>query len=169
MLYTMYYPSPLGRMLLAADGEGLVGAWFEGQKYYGSALGDDILQEKNDILRRAEQWLDLYFSGTEPDFMPAIHLTGSDFRKQVWKLLLEIPYGQTRTYGDIAEQIASENGKKSMSAQAVGGAVGHNPVSIIIPCHRVIGAKGSLTGYAGGLDRKAKLLEWEQTEHDRSS
>ena len=169
MLYTMYYPSPLGRMLLAADEEGLVGAWFEGQKYYGSVLEDDILQEKNDILRRAEQWLDLYFSGTEPDFTPAIHLTGSDFRKQVWKLLLEIPYGQTRTYGDIAEQIASENGKKSMSAQAVGGAVGHNPVSIIIPCHRVVGAKGSLTGYAGGLDRKAKLLEWEQTEHDRSS
>ena len=169
MLYTMYYPSPLGRMLLAADEEGLVGAWFEGQKYYGSVLEDDILQEKNDILRRAEQWLDLYFSGTEPDFMPAIHLTGSDFRKQVWKLLLEIPYGQTRTYGDIAEQIASENGKKTMSAQAVGGAVGHNPVSIIIPCHRVVGAKGSLTGYAGGLDRKAKLLEWEQTEHDRSS
>lgn len=169
MLYTMYYPSPLGRMLLAADEEGLVGAWFEGQKYYGSVLEDDILQEKNDILRRAEQWLDLYFSGTEPDFMPAIHLTGSDFRKQVWKLLLEIPYGQTRTYGDIAEQIAAENGRKSMSAQAVGGAVGHNPVSIIIPCHRVVGAKGSLTGYAGGLDRKAKLLEWEQTEHDRSS
>ena len=169
MLYTMYYPSPLGRMLLAADEEGLVGAWFEGQKYYGSVLGDDILQEKNDILRRAEQWLDLYFSGTEPDFMPAIHLTGSYFRKQVWKLLLEIPYGQTRTYGDIAEQIAAENGRKSMSAQAVGGAVGHNPVSIIIPCHRVVGAKGSLTGYAGGLDRKAKLLEWEQTEHDRSS
>ena len=169
MLYTMYYPSPLGRMLLAADGEGLVGAWFEGQKYYGSALEDDIWQEKNDILRRAEQWLDLYFSGTEPDFTPAIHLTGSDFRKQVWKLLLEIPYGQTRTYGDIAEQIAAENGRKSMSAQAVGGAVGHNPVSIIIPCHRVVGAKGSLTGYAGGLDRKAKLLEWEHTEHDRSS
>ena len=169
MLYTMYYPSPLGRMLLAADEEGLVGAWFEGQKYYGSALEDDVLQEKNDILRRAEQWLDLYFSGTEPDFTPAIHLTGSDFRKQVWKLLLEIPYGQTRTYGDIAEQIAAENGRKSMSAQAVGGAVGHNPVSIIIPCHRVVGAKGSLTGYAGGLDRKAKLLEWEQTEHDRSS
>ena len=169
MLYTMYYPSPLGRMLLAADGEGLVGAWFEGQKYYGSALEDDVLQEKNDILRRAEQWLDLYFSGTEPDFTPAIHLTGSDFRKQVWKLLLEIPYGQTRTYGDIAEQIAAENGRKSMSAQAVGGAVGHNPVSIIIPCHRVVGAKGSLTGYAGGLDRKAKLLEWEHTEHDRSS
>lgn len=169
MLYTMYYPSPLGRMLLAADGEGLVGAWFEGQKYYGSALEDDVLQEKNDILRRAEQWLDLYFSGTEPDFTPAIHLTGSDFRKQVWKLLLEIPYGKTRTYGDIAEQIAAENGRKSMSAQAVGGAVGHNPVSIIIPCHRVVGAKGSLTGYAGGLDRKAKLLEWEQTEHDRSS
>ena len=169
MLYTMYYPSPLGRMLLAADEEGLVGAWFEGQKYYGSALEDDVLQEKNDILRRAEQWLDLYFSGTEPDFTPAIHLTGSDFRKQVWKLLLEIPYGKTRTYGDIAEQIAAENGRKSMSAQAVGGAVGHNPVSIIIPCHRVVGAKGSLTGYAGGLDRKAKLLEWEQTEHDRSS
>lgn len=169
MLYTMYYPSPLGRMLLAADGEGLVGAWFEGQKYYGSALEDDVLQEKNDILRRAEQWLDLYFSGTEPDFTPAIHLTGSDFRKQVWKLLLEIPYGKTRTYGDIAEQIAAENGRKSMSAQAVGGAVGHNPVSIIIPCHRVVGAKGSLTGYAGGLDRKAKLLEWEHTEHDRSS
>ena len=169
MLYTMYYPSPLGRMLLAADEEGLVGAWFEGQKYYGSVLEDDILQEKDDILRRAEQWLDLYFSGTEPDFTPAIHLTGSDFRKQVWKLLLEIPYGQTRTYGDIAEQIAAENGRKSMSAQAVGGAVGHNPVSIIIPCHRVVGAKGSLTGYAGGLDRKAKLLEWEQTEHDRSS
>lgn len=169
MLYTMYYPSPLGRMLLAADGEGLVGAWFEGQKYYGSALEDDVLQEKNDILRRAEQWLDLYFSGTEPDFTPAIHLTGSDFRKQVWKLLLEIPYGKTRTYGDIAEQIAAENGRKSMFAQAVGGAVGHNPVSIIIPCHRVVGAKGSLTGYAGGLDRKAKLLEWEHTEHDRSS
>lgn len=94
MLYTMYYPSPLGRMLLAADEEGLVGAWFEGQKYYGSVLGDDILQEKNDILRRAEQWLDLYFSGTEPDFMPAIHLTGSDFRKQVWSCCWRFPMGR---------------------------------------------------------------------------
>ena len=113
------------------------------------------------MLAQAEKWLDLYFAGRRPDFTPPLHLTGSDFRLAVWKLLLEIPYGQTTTYKELARRISEQNGGRFMSAQAAGGAVGHNPVSIIVPCHRVLGTDGSLTGYAGGIEKKRRLLELE--------
>ena len=113
------------------------------------------------MLGAACRWLNVYFSGREPDFTPKLHLIGSDFRQAVWALLLQIPYGQTVTYGQLAARLAAERGLARMSAQAVGGAVGRNRISLIIPCHRVLGADGSLTGYAGGLDRKAKLLALE--------
>lgn len=160
MTYTMHYDSPLGGILLAADEEGLTGAWFEGQKYFAAKLPPEHEEGTTPVLADACHWLDVYFSGREPDFTPKLHLIGSDFRQAVWALLLKIPYGQTTTYGALAKQLA-EAGGKQVSAQAVGGAVGRNRISLIIPCHRVIGADGRLTGYAGGLDRKAKLLAWE--------
>lgn len=164
MIYRTYYLSPLGRMLLAADDIGLVGAWFKGQKYFGEFPGhrDFVFEEKeNCILKDALRWLDIYFSGQKPDFLPKLHLIGTDFQREVWDILLEIPYGQTVTYGEIARKIADKRGLKTMSAQAVGGAVGHNRVSVIVPCHRVIGSDGSLTGYAGGIERKIRLLDIE--------
>ncbi len=164
MIHTTYYDSPLGKILLASDEEGLIGLWFENQKYYADVLGSETVQEKNDILRETEKWLNIYFSGREPEFTPPLHMIGSAFRKSVWEILLTIPYGQTMTYGDIAKQLAAQNGWKRMSAQAVGGAVGHNSISLIIPCHRVVGSNGSLTGYAGGIDKKVKLLTLEKTD-----
>ncbi len=164
MIHTTYYDSPLGKILLAADEEGLIGLWFENQKYYADVLGNETVQEKNDTLRETEKWLNIYFSGRKPEFTPPLHMIGSAFRKSVWEILLTIPYGQTMTYGDIAKQLARQNGWKGMSAQAVGGAVGHNSISVIIPCHRVVGSNGSLTGYAGGIDKKVKLLTLEKTD-----
>lgn len=167
MIYRTYYLSSLGRMLLAADDMGLVGAWFEGQKYFGEFPGhrNFVFEEKeNHILKNALRWLDIYFSGQKPDFLPKLHLIGTDFQREVWDILLEIPYGQTVTYGEIARKIADKHGLKTMSAQAVGGAVGHNRVSVIVPCHRVIGSDGSLTGYAGGIERKIRLLNIEQPD-----
>ena len=166
MTYTTHYTSPLGIILLSADDIGLTGLWFEGQKYFADLpdVNGDEKDHENDILKDAKQWLDLYFAGKNPDFMPALHPIGSDFRKEVWDILLKIPYGKTMTYGDIAKEIARQRGCKTMSAQAIGGAVGHNKISIIIPCHRVIGADGSLTGYAGGINKKVKLLELEHTD-----
>ena len=114
------------------------------------------------VLEQTVKWLNLYFSGQEPDFTPPLHLIGSEFRLAVWKMLLEIPYGQTTTYKELAGRIAEQRGIKTMSAQAVGGAVGHNPISIIVPCHRVLGTDGSLTGYAGGIDKKISLLTLEK-------
>ena len=158
MTRTTEYKSPLGRMLLAVDEEGLTGAWFEGQKY----LPEGVAPENEEtalppVLESACRWLDLYFSGQEPDFMPRLHLEGTAFRRAVWELLRKIPYGKTTTYGALAKQLEAEPGRR-VSAQAVGGAVGHNPVSILVPCHRVVGQQGSLTGYAGGLDKKLRLL-----------
>ena len=167
MIYRTYYLSPLGKMLLAADDIGLVGAWFEGQKYFGEFPGhrDFVFEEKeNCILKDALRWLDIYFSGQKPDFLPKLHLIGTDFQREVWDILLEIPYGQTVTYGEIARKIADKRGLKTMSAQAVGGAVGHNEISMIIPCHRVVGTNGSLTGYAGGIDKKILLLKLEHAD-----
>ena len=167
MIYRTYYLSPLGRILLAADDIGLIGVWFEGQKYFGEFPGhmNYVFEEKeNHILKDALRWLDIYFGGHRPDFTPLLNLEGTAFRKEVWQLLLQIPYGQTTTYGKLAAQLAAHNGLKRMSAQAVGGAVGHNEISIIIPCHRVVGANGSLTGYAGGIDKKVRLLELEKTD-----
>ena len=169
--YTATYDSPLGEIVLAACEDGLTGLWFAGQKYFGSTLNgtekpwQDDLQASapavSEIFARTRQWLDLYFSGKNPDFTPPLALEGSPFRLLIWNLLLEIPYGQTTTYGELARKAAQKLGRTSMSAQAVGNAVGHNPVSLIVPCHRVKGADGSLTGYAGGIDRKQWLLNLE--------
>ena len=161
MEYVSNYISPLGKMLLAADDKGLTGAWFEGQKYFARGLGSEYEECKLPLFKDVKCWLDLYFSGQEPKFQIPIHLIGTSFQQEVWELLYEIPYGETRTYGEIAAKLAKRRGIVSMSAQAVGGAVGHNPIPVIVPCHRVLGAGGSLTGYAGGVERKRKLLELE--------
>ncbi len=167
MVFTKQYASPLGGILLAADDTGMVGLWFDGQKYFARDLSGERTEMETPILSEAERWLDLYFSGKEPDFTPPLHPIGSPFRQAVWEILLQIPYGATVTYGEIAEQLAKKMGLAHMSAQAVGGAVGHNEISIIIPCHRVVGTNGSLTGYAGGLDRKTRLLALERADMSR--
>lgn len=159
--YTSVYSSELGDILLAADEIGLTGLWFFGQSYFADTLPAEQIAQETPILAQAKEWLDEYFSGKEPDFTPTLHPIGSPFRQAVWKLLLQIPYGQTTTYGEIARQLEKLQNRPHMSVQAVGGAVGHNGISIIIPCHRVVGTKGSLTGYAGGLDKKMALLELE--------
>lgn len=160
MISVCGYSSPLGDMLLAADEEGLIGAWFEGQKYYASTLPLDVSNRFCPILSSAVAWLDVYFAGVAPNFLPPLHLKGTPFRRAVWELLLTVPYGQTTTYGALAQKL-SESGNNTMSFQAVGNAVGRNPISILVPCHRVIGADGSLTGYAAGLDKKLRLLKLE--------
>ena len=162
MLYTGYYRSPLGRLLLAADEIGLTGLWFEGQRHFAQGLAPVHTDEETPILAQTRRWLDLYFSGSVPDFTPPLHPAGSEFRKEVWELLLQIPYGQTTTYGALAKRMAEKHGLSGMSAQAIGGAVGHNEISVIIPCHRVVGTNGSLTGYAGGIDKKVRLLTLER-------
>lgn len=161
MLYTCFYKSPLGGITMASDGTALTGLWFDGQKYFAEGIKPDAEEKKLPIFDEAVRWLDIYFSGHRPDFTPLLNLEGTAFRKEVWQLLLQIPYGKTTTYGELAAQLAAHNGLKRMSAQAVGGAVGHNPISIIVPCHRVVGTGGSLTGYAGGLAKKLALLKLE--------
>ena len=167
MVTVKYYDSPLGLIFLAADDTGLIGLWFEGQKYFANTLPEDYVPQETKILTEAKKWLDVYFSGEEPKFTPPLHPTSSVFRQEVWKILLQIPYGQTITYGEIARRIAVMKNTSHMSAQAVGGAVGHNEISIIIPCHRVVGTNGSLTGYAGGIDKKISLLKLEHTDMSR--
>lgn len=186
IMYT--YASPLGEITLASDGSALTGLWFVGQKHYAGIPGNDCAEKasfvfgQNDdctgeshailqsdggeekalqIFRETASWLDIYFSGKEPDFMPEIALSGTPFQMAVWKILKTVPYGQTITYGEIALQIAEQRGIRRMSAQAVGGAVGRNPISILVPCHRVVGKSGNLTGYAGGIERKTSLLKLE--------
>ncbi|MGI6009921.1 MAG: methylated-DNA--[protein]-cysteine S-methyltransferase [Ruminococcus sp.] len=161
MQYISHYASPLGGILLAADDMGLTGLWFEGQKYFARYLDEEHEEKEIPLFQKAKKWLDVYFSGREPDFSIPLHFIGTKFQKEVWEILCSIPYGQTVTYGEIAKQLAEKRGLPHMSAQAVGGAVGHNEISIIVPCHRVVGAKGSLTGYAGGIDKKVKLLTLE--------
>ena len=167
MTSIQHYASPLGGILLAADEMGLSGLWFDGAKYFADNLPSEHEERETPILSDAKRWLDIYFAGQEPDFMPPLHPTGSEFRMAVWEMLLNIPYGKTTTYGEIARQLALKQGRPQISAQAVGSAVGHNGISIIIPCHRVVGANGSLTGYAGGIDKKVKLLELEHTDMSR--
>ena len=164
MTYTQHYNSPLGDILLAADKTGLTGLWLDGAKYFADNLPAEHAEQETPILLETKRWLDLYFAGNKPDFMPPLHPIGSSFQQAVWDILLQIPYGQTTTYGEIARQLAKKRGVSRMSAQAVGGAVGHNKISILIPCHRVVGTNGSLTGYAGGMDKKIKLLELEHTD-----
>lgn len=167
MTFTQHYDSPLGGILLAADEIGLTGLWFDGQKYFARGLSNERIAQETSVLAEANRWLDIYFTGKEPDFTPPLHPIGSAFRRSVWEILLQIPYGQTTTYGEIARQLAKKQGLDRMSAQAVGGAVGHNEISIIIPCHRVVGADGSLTGYAGGIHKKEQLLELERADMSR--
>ena len=161
---TFHYTSPLGGITLASDGEALTGLWFDGQKYFPHKLVSESIEAELPIFTQTCKWLDIYFSEKEPGFTPPISLHTTTFRKAVYDILLTIPYGQTMTYGEIARILAEQQGAENMSAQAVGSAVGHNPISIIIPCHRVVGADGSLTGYAGGLDKKAALLKLEKYE-----
>ena len=152
-----------GTLLLSCDGAGLTGLWFaEGGRFPGPGPEAGAAFRETECFGLVKKWLDLYFSGRDPGFRPPVHLTGSAFRRRVGEIMCEIPYGETVSYGWIAGRIAKERGGGKMSAQAVGGAVGHNPVCIIVPCHRVIGADGSLTGYAGGTDRKSCLLRMEQ-------
>lgn len=160
MDYINTYESPLGRITLASDGEALTGLWFHNQKYYAAGLASRT-EKSLPIFHDAASWLDIYFSGREPDFKLPLHFNGSDFQKEVWECLCTIPYGKTATYGDIARRIAENRGISRMSARAVGAAVGRNKISIIVPCHRVVGADGSLTGYAGGVCRKEALLRLE--------
>ena len=164
MTFIQHYNSPLGGILLAADEIGLTGLWFNGQKYFARSLPAGYTEQNTPALSEAKRWLEVYFTGKKPDFMPPLHIVGSAFRRAVWEILLQIPYGKTTTYGEIARQLAEKQKLPRMSAQAVGGAVGHNEISIISPCHRVVGTNGSLTGYAGGIDKKIKLLELEHTD-----
>ncbi|MEG0275597.1 MAG: methylated-DNA--[protein]-cysteine S-methyltransferase [Coprobacillus sp.] len=166
MIYQTNYISPLGNIAIASDGEYLLGLWLEGQKYFLGDLKEEMIKKDNlDLFEKTRSWLDQYFSKQQPliSQLP-LKPQGSEFRKEVWKILCEIPYGEVTTYGDIAREVARRMNKSTMSAQAVGGAVGHNPISIIIPCHRVVGTNGSLTGYAGGIDKKIKLLEIENVD-----
>ena len=158
MNYISHYKSPLGAMTLTSDGESLTGAWFDERNRFVNALANDTVEQDLPIFTDTRRWLDVYFSGREPEFMPAISFgeVGS-FRRAVWELLRAIPYGETVTYGSLAKQLA----RPRMSAQAVGGAVGRNPILIIVPCHRVVGANGSLTGFGGGIQRKLALLKLE--------
>lgn len=163
MFYSTTYLSPLGLITIASTEDALVGLWIEGQKYFIGSLKEPLTECPDlPILIQARQWLDHYFAGEQPSLTELkLAPMGSDFRQRVWSMLCQIPYGETTTYGEIAKQVAAELGRETMSAQAIGGAVGHNPISIIIPCHRVVGTNGSLTGYAGGIDKKAWLLTHE--------
>lgn len=163
MYYSTIYESPVGKLTMASDGSSLIGLWIERQKYFGMTVGEEmVVKDDLPIFIDARHWLDRYFQGRKPSIseLPLVP-KGSEFRQTVWSILCEIPYGKTITYGELAKEAAERLHKEKMSAQAAGGAVGHNPISIIIPCHRVVGSDGSLTGYAGGLDVKEYLLRHE--------
>ena len=164
MDYVYHYQSPLGGITLTSDGAALVGLWFDKQRFFADSVVQDHEEKSLPVFEQADRWLDLYFSGCDPGFAPPVTLRTTEFRQAVCRIMLTIPYGRTMTYGRIAEIVARQRGVPRMSAQAVGGAVGHNPVSLIIPCHRVIGAGSALVGYGGGLDRKAALLELEHAD-----
>ena len=169
MLYTTTYDSPLGEITLAGDGENLIGLWMSNQKYFAATLKGHIEEKTNlPVFIKTKKWLDAYFTGKKPAISDlTLAPIGSEFRKVVWDILCEIPYGQCTTYGEIAKKTAARMNRKSMSSQAVGGAVGHNAISIIIPCHRVVGSNGSLTGFAGGIDKKIALLKLEKADISR--
>ena len=164
MFYYTTYKSPIGIITIAGDEkENLAGLWIKGQKYFFETIGSEIIEnDKLEILNVTKSWLDRYFKGERPEISElSLAPIGNDFRQRIWNILCKIPYGKVCTYGDIAKIIAKEQGKTKMSAQAVGGAISHNPISIIIPCHRVVGSNGSLTGYAGGIENKIALLKHE--------
>ena len=161
MDYIWHADSPLGGITLASCGEALSGLWFDGQKHFAAALGTAREEKPLPVFIETASWLEAYFAGKVPDFTPPLRLKGTTFQKAVWELLLTIPYGETRSYGELAAQLAEAYGLSRVSARAVGAAVGRNPISIIVPCHRVLGANGRLTGYAGGLARKRALLTLE--------
>lgn len=171
MYFSTTYSSPLGLITMASDGHMLSGLWFEGQKYFGGTIHAEMTENMNlSIFNKTKIWLEKYFDGKKPPVSDLpLAPNGGDFRKLVWNILCDIPYGEYISYGQIAKILASKINKASMSSQAIGGAVGHNPISIIIPCHRVVGASGSLTGYAGGLDRKYKLLQHEGVDMTKLS
>lgn len=164
MTYIFRYHSPLGGITVSSNGSEITGLWFDGQKYFGDTLPDNYEEKTLPIFEETKRWLDIYFSGKAPDFTPPLKMETTAFRKAVWKIMLTIPFGQTMTYGEIADSIAKQRGFAKMSAQAVGGAVGHNSISLIIPCHRVVGTNGSLTGYAGGIEKKVQLLTMEKAD-----
>lgn len=164
--YTATFQSPIGRIILEADEMGLTGLWFDKRKLSEETESLEESGQRLSVFEPVRRWLTVYFTGKEPDFVPPIHLNGTAFQRDVWDILLQIPYGKTMTYGEVAGVVAGKRGIARMSAQAVGGAVGSNPISIIVPCHRVVGANGSLTGYAGGIQRKAELLTLEGVDMD---
>lgn len=164
MVYTYHYQSPLGGITLSSNGTELTGLWFDGQKYFGDTLSKKYEEKSLPVFELSVRWLDIYYSGKAPDFTPPLCMQTTPFRKAVWEIMLTIPFGETMTYGEIADRIANQKGLSKMSAQAVGGAVGHNSISLIIPCHRVVGTNGSLTGYAGGIEKKVQLLKLEKTD-----
>ncbi|WP_148372326.1 methylated-DNA--[protein]-cysteine S-methyltransferase [Bacteroides bouchesdurhonensis] len=167
MQYIYKYQSPIGGITLAGNGDCLTGLWFDGQKYFAATLSEENEEKSLPIFEQTKEWLDCYFSGRNPDFTPLLHLEGTPFRLAVWEILRKIPYGEVITYKDIADEVARQKGVQNMSSQAVGGAVGHNPISIIIPCHRIVGCNGSLTGYAGGIAKKIGLLKLEQVNMEK--
>ena len=162
MEYIYHYSSPLGGITIASNGIEITGLWFDGQKYFADTLSKVHEEKALPVFDETKKWLDIYFNGTPPDFTPPLSMNTTPFRKAVWNILLGIPFGKTITYGEISKIIAKQFGIDKMSAQAVGGSVGHNSISLIIPCHRVVGTNGSLTGYAGGLEKKVWLLTMEK-------
>ena len=164
MEYTHRYNSPFGGITLASDGNALTGLWFDGQRYFADTLDFEHVEKNLAIFEQADAWLDIYFSGVSPDFTPPLNMKTTSFRKTVWEVMLTIPFGRTMTYGEIAKTLAKQRGLPRMSAQAIGSAVGHNSISLIIPCHRVVGANGNLTGYAGGIKKKELLLAMEKVD-----
>lgn len=167
MTYIYHYNSPLGGITLSSNGTELTGLWFDGQKYFGDTLPEKYEEKNLPIFEEAAHWLAIYFSGKAPGFTPPLSMNTTPFRKAVWEIMLTIPYGETMTYGEIADRLAKQKGLPKMSAQAVGGAVGHNSISLMIPCHRVVGTNGSLTGYAGGINKKVQLLTMEKVDMSR--
>jgi methylated-DNA-[protein]-cysteine S-methyltransferase len=161
MEYICKIKSPVGALTVSSDGKNICGLWIGGQKYFAKTLGNDVVEQNLPVFENLRKWLDIYFSGKEPDFMPPLMPKGSPFQNSIWNKLCKIPYGKTTSYGELAQQFELENKDRHTSPRAIGGAVGHNPISILIPCHRVLGKNGSLTGYAGGLAAKIKLLNLE--------
>jgi methylated-DNA-[protein]-cysteine S-methyltransferase len=162
MEYIHNIKSPVGTLTVSSDGDSIAGLWIEGQKYFAQTLGKEAIKQGVPVFKDVERWLDVYFSGRQPNFTLPLAPEGSQFQKAVWDILNRIPYGQTVSYGEVAKLYEAENGGTPTSARAVGGAVGRNPISIIIPCHRVVGKNGNLTGYAGGVSKKLQLLSLEK-------